>query len=177
MYRVEYGGNFCLLLWSWLNKLVARSPSVRIRGQLPRGGSLSLCTFVPILHSPARARIVPAVPRRRTGERHTNKQNRVQAAIRPREAVAKEYNCTQGRAWRGGGSPEGADVSEGKSAAPSGALCFFLTVEKEEAARRTINKGKVNRTDGKPLSLRYAQPAPLQRGACWSASLRQCLKE
>ena len=39
-------------------------------------------------------------------------------------------------AVRSGGSPEGAVVHGGNSAAPSGPLCFFLRAEKEEATIR-----------------------------------------
>ena len=40
----------------------------------------------------AKERVVPAAPRRRTGERRTNKQRESQDTARPREAYAKEYN-------------------------------------------------------------------------------------
>ena len=39
-------------------------------------------------------------------------------------------------------------VNGGKSGTPSGPLCFFLRVEKEEAAQMPINKGTVNKGDG-----------------------------
>ena len=43
-----------------------------------------------------------------------------------------------------GGSPEGVAVNEGNSDTPSGPLCFFLRVEKEEPAEKASNKRKDN---------------------------------
>ena len=64
----------------------------------------------------------------------------------------------QSQDWSEGGSPEGADVPNAKSAAPSGPLCFFLRVEKEEAALKPINKGTVDKGDeGNSFRLRSVE--------------------
>ena len=66
----------------------------------------------------------------------------------------------QSQDWSEGGSPEGADVPNANSAAPSGPLCFFLRVEKEEAAQIPINKEKDNWASGAGNSLRRLTATP-----------------
>ena len=61
------------------------------------------------------------------------------AASRPCEAYAQEWDTDTSYRAETGGSPEGAVVHGGNSAAPSGPLCFFLGNEKEGAAWRATS--------------------------------------
>ena len=92
-------------------------------------------------HSSARA----ATPYR--GAAHQLAKEKSRYGPPPRGDWSEVYSM-QSQVWSEGGSPEGADVPNANSAAPSGPLCFFLRVEKEELTQQPINKGIVSMADG-----------------------------
>ena len=97
--------------------------------------------------------------------------NKVTLKLRPAPARRLERGqlCPR-QDGSGGGSPEGADVPRLKSAAPSGPLCFFLRVEKEEAAWKTSCKGIKAWQERPPHPLTRELPPEWEP---WSFSVRQ----
>ena len=111
--------------------------------QLPPGGSLSYCA-----QCSAKEPIVPAAAESRNRAKpHRVAEGSWSRGPPPRGDWSKD-NSMQSQDWSEGGSPEGADVPNANSAAPSGPLCFFLRVEKEELTQQPINKGIVSMADG-----------------------------
>ena len=113
--------------------------------QLPPGGSLSYCT-----QCPAKEPIVPAAAESRNRAKpHRVAEGPWSRGPPPRGDWSEVYSM-QSQDWSEGGSPEGADVPNAKSAAPSGPLCFFLGIEKEDATRKTIRKEKTTKQKIRP---------------------------
>ena len=96
---------------------------------------------------------------------------------RPREGPSAGIHSQHAQRCWDGGSPEGPDVPNASSAAPSGPLCFFLGTEKEDASEKRSLKEcpKQQLSSAAPacsLSLRASsQPAPSRREPFWAPAL------
>ena len=131
---------------SWMNVLLARTPSVFAHGLATARESSSLPEGAPISAQPQRSAIVPAAARRRTGERRTEQQRKSQAAVRPREAIGAKMPPCKDKIGAKGGVQRG-QMSPMRSQLPPLALFASFSGprkkrqhEGQQTKRKTTNK-------------------------------------